>query len=1384
MFYSQFILAKKGPLGNIWIAAHLERKLRKNQVADTDIGVSVDSILFPEVPIALRLSSHLLLGVVRIYSRKVNYLFHDCSEALLQIKQAFRSTVVDLPPDESTAPYHSITLPETFDLDDFELPDSALFQGNYVDHHVSTREQITLQDTMDGVVYSTSQFGLDERFGDGDTSQIGLDLDEDLFSDKAAASQHAEDLLPSEENVGPACGEPMTPFTGMDIVEDDNNNEMTGEIPEVILFDGSGKHIGSDAQEVKMDDKSAIHNDQIKSPDLNAEGFWYKQIEGQSANPTTDLVGFTLSPSTNALADDAILANVEEDLNKMASPCQSQDWNSINLVVTGKPGDSIKGPDAHIGNENNALECLLLNDENSGADVLCMPSGKNESLMGGVQAIHVKQQGYSTPSAEGMDPVISGISRLVSSPTSVLAEQPKPVSPVSECSDRIAAVLDGQDGVISNNGLSIYISPIEQIHAKGMATQEIAVDTTVAFSACSHEAIMLEEACSRPPCEYDSVSNKETSDSEALKSVELVGDGAELCSCIQELQSGADFQSGSVVRYELDQVEGNPSAQPQDSNIMNRYGPSEKSHAGSHLLQPCSLQSNQLGVSSLPDGSFVENIPDMSCRGDGLCFTPAAERGEMPQGSTPSVDMQGEGCNQGLVGNPIVEPFQSEDVQAVSKLDEHLNGVVLEDTQLQTSNFSASSDLPAPETLLSVPEGAELPADVMLEPILDEGSHPTKGSGDVSKILSGKRYRSIEYTPVLQSGNSAKLSGVPQSRNVDSIPDDNDLLSSILVGRRSSALKVRPTPPSEVPSSKRLRVATRVHAPKRKVLLDDTMVLHGDTIRQQLTNTEDIRRIQRKAPCTRPEIWMIQKQLLEIEIFNEPIFTGMSMQLIDLQNRTYDFSKAGLPQIDANCTPLGVQKGREQAVSINVAKETGLEGCSEDVAVRNDGEMLPAGIHVQVEEKHSKEHAILEGCGVVVLVTNEGEAQTASLDSSKDGRLEEINAMEINRVDDGISDVMGHAATQGSKLAVPSGPLSGDNSNLLADSLKLSPVDNSCGAEVILQNDEGHSPKDQKLGLQPDEKGALIMGDNDGNDVQALHIVEVNGKSSISPKAVPAAKDESSPVEAEGGLLSEFPQDCQIGVEENTSSPIGAAELDNCSVVTRADVQLDSSALSFETINSSFPSMCLDSGEQTVVVIVTGDQNLGGNNGLLDKNVMRSEQVRDEDGVTIRMEDAILEPNMDMEDVSSHRGGDPGCMGANQKNTTDAENSMLHSSAARDSDVFEDVMDENDTDDDEVAGEEDNNMPSAEEFFENSGWSSRTRAVARYLQTLFDNDAGHERKVVHMDNLLAGKTRKESARMFFETLVLKTRDYIHVEQENSFDNINIKSRGKLMKANF
>ena len=110
MFYSQIILAKKGPLGKIWLAAHWDKKLNKQQIFTADIHSSVESIVNPQVPLALRVSGHLLLGVVRIYSRKVKYLYTDCSEALVKIKLAFRPGVVDLPSTTHQAASHAINV--------------------------------------------------------------------------------------------------------------------------------------------------------------------------------------------------------------------------------------------------------------------------------------------------------------------------------------------------------------------------------------------------------------------------------------------------------------------------------------------------------------------------------------------------------------------------------------------------------------------------------------------------------------------------------------------------------------------------------------------------------------------------------------------------------------------------------------------------------------------------------------------------------------------------------------------------------------------------------------------------------------------------------------------------------------------------------------------------------------------------------------------------------------------------------------------------------------------------------------------------------------------------------------------------------------------------
>ncbi|KAF8061907.1 MRF1 [Scenedesmus sp. PABB004] len=111
MFYSNQILARKGPLGLVWIAAHLDRQLRRKQINDTSIPASVDTLLDTEVPLALRLSGQLLLGVVRIYARKVGYLAEDCESALGKIQVALhRADSATLAPGAQCAPMAAITL--------------------------------------------------------------------------------------------------------------------------------------------------------------------------------------------------------------------------------------------------------------------------------------------------------------------------------------------------------------------------------------------------------------------------------------------------------------------------------------------------------------------------------------------------------------------------------------------------------------------------------------------------------------------------------------------------------------------------------------------------------------------------------------------------------------------------------------------------------------------------------------------------------------------------------------------------------------------------------------------------------------------------------------------------------------------------------------------------------------------------------------------------------------------------------------------------------------------------------------------------------------------------------------------------------------------------
>lgn len=85
---------KEGPLAPIWMAANYEKKLSKQQFLNTDIVTSTGLLNRPINPnsenITLRLSGQLLLGIVRIYSRKTKYLLDDVNDILYKLKNSFK----------------------------------------------------------------------------------------------------------------------------------------------------------------------------------------------------------------------------------------------------------------------------------------------------------------------------------------------------------------------------------------------------------------------------------------------------------------------------------------------------------------------------------------------------------------------------------------------------------------------------------------------------------------------------------------------------------------------------------------------------------------------------------------------------------------------------------------------------------------------------------------------------------------------------------------------------------------------------------------------------------------------------------------------------------------------------------------------------------------------------------------------------------------------------------------------------------------------------------------------------------------------------------------------------------------------------------------------
>ncbi|KAI9682535.1 MAG: hypothetical protein M1829_000328 [Trizodia sp. TS-e1964] len=105
MFYSHEVLtSRKYGVATVWLVATLGakstlKKVTRRAILDVDVPKACETILTPEVPMALRLQSNLLFGVTRVYSQQCGYVLADAQSAHNAIKaqmRVMRSSELDL----------------------------------------------------------------------------------------------------------------------------------------------------------------------------------------------------------------------------------------------------------------------------------------------------------------------------------------------------------------------------------------------------------------------------------------------------------------------------------------------------------------------------------------------------------------------------------------------------------------------------------------------------------------------------------------------------------------------------------------------------------------------------------------------------------------------------------------------------------------------------------------------------------------------------------------------------------------------------------------------------------------------------------------------------------------------------------------------------------------------------------------------------------------------------------------------------------------------------------------------------------------------------------------------------------------------------------------
>lgn len=294
MYYAHFILSKKGPLAKIWLAAHWDKKLTKAQIYETNIESTIETILEPKMKLALRTSGHLLLGVCRIYSRKVKYLLADCNEAFVKIKMAFRPGLIDAPREkQQQACIEAITLQEKLPDIDMNIIISDI---NMNDIDMTTNllanqarvEDITLkEDYINTIVTQEDDFG-DMDFGMTNFVMNDFEITDERQRDESNLNVMLHDEIPTINSDLAQNDDQSTRVEKMDIDTIEELNEVPAlqeqinnlTVPIDIMSDSTAQNVDigvvpmlfeeqtTVAQQSKIDETSKNINNQEQEEEI------------------------------------------------------------------------------------------------------------------------------------------------------------------------------------------------------------------------------------------------------------------------------------------------------------------------------------------------------------------------------------------------------------------------------------------------------------------------------------------------------------------------------------------------------------------------------------------------------------------------------------------------------------------------------------------------------------------------------------------------------------------------------------------------------------------------------------------------------------------------------------------------------------------------------------------------------------------------------------------------------------------------------------------------------------------------------------------------------------------------------------------------------------